>query len=125
MSVTSIRRFHSLEEAIVAQSKLEAYGILSWIPESHMARSQWVYLQGAGGCHIEVPSSCVDDACFLLKPDERFELKDFDPYETPVSYKIALWLALIGAVGHLAVLPLLDHLYCWWKRKFKSPHPPQ
>jgi|GEM_PF-3402730 len=117
MSVVRVRRYTSVEEALVAKSKLEAYGIPAWFPEEHAARCKWVYLQGASGCHIEVPTSYAEDARFLLEPDENFEIKDFDAYKVSKSYKIAIWLALIGSLGYLGFLPLLDHLYYWWKKR--------
>lgn len=120
MSVVSVRRYSSVEEALVARSKLQAYGIPAWFPEEHAARCKWVYLQGASGCHIEVPASYAEEALFLLAPDPDFEISDYDAYEAAPSYRFAIWLALIGSLGYLGLFPLLDHLYCWCKKK-KDP----
>lgn len=124
MSVVCVAKYTSVEEALVARSKLDFYGIPAWFVEEHAARCKWVYLQGASYCHIEVPASFEDDARFLL--NDQNPIVDYDPCvdDTLSQRQFAIGLVLIVSIGYLGIPLLLDCLYHWYK-KIKSRHRPQ
>ncbi len=115
MSVVCVGKYHSVEEALVAKSKLEFYGIPVWFVEEYAARCKWIYLQGASHCHIEVPKSCMDDAIFLLEQTDNVEDEDYDEVQLSSRFwPIALLVCL--SVHSIGLIFLLDHLYHWWRK---------
>ncbi len=124
MSVIRVAQYSNAEEALVAKSMLQAYGIPASFPEEHTNRLKWAFLQGASHCHVEVPSSCLDDAQFLLE-DSTAELSDFDEYDRKETqlFRRKIYLALILTFGPFGLFPVVDHLYHWIKRVRSKSRP--
>ncbi|SCA58311.1 hypothetical protein MTBPR1_90158 [Candidatus Terasakiella magnetica] len=116
MSVVCVAKYTSVEEALVARSKLEFYEVPAWFVEEHAARCKWVYLQGASYCHIEVPASFAEDARFLLADtNEELEAEDYgEAYVSKRFWLMALCVAL--SIQYFGIIFIADHLWHWWKK---------
>ncbi len=120
MSVVCVAKYHTAEEALVARSKLEFYGIPAWFPEEHAVRAKWIYLQGASHCHIEVPTSYREDALFLLEEKIDIQADEADEANANGFYKKAMWFTSLMEVAPVVVFAILDHLYCRLKSRLKT-----
>ncbi len=115
MSVVCIASYHSVEEALVAKSKLQAYGMLASFPEEYVARLMWAHLQGASKCHIEVPLSQAEEARWLLS---QYEEGTFSPVEYDVTkHKMLIVVALLLSLGYFGLFFLADMAFHWWKNR--------
>jgi hypothetical protein len=66
MPPATIKRFRDLSEAIVAQSVLEAYGIVSELCDENLARQIWHISNFIGGIRLQVAAEDEQDAIAIL-----------------------------------------------------------
>ena len=113
MEIVCVAAFHHAEEALVARSKLQFYGIPATFPEEHLVRFKSLYAQGATLCRIEVPARFVDDAIYLLNATDDVEPEDYGDLKKGALHSLILCMALFiyGPIHLIWVFfPLFRHL---------------
>ena len=63
-----IKTFHNLVEAKLAKSKLDSYGINSWLDNENVSALNWFYIQATGGIRLRVEQK------MLNKPKRYWEM---------------------------------------------------
>lgn len=125
MTVVCVAAYHTYQEALIAKSKLDFYGIPAWFPEEHLTRFKWIYAQGASLCRIEVPACCADDALFLLNDTQDVEPEDYGPTRTTAFHDALFILMLYMSGGPFYLLWAFEPPLQWFWQKIKSRHRPQ
>lgn len=63
---TVIKTFHSLVEAKLAKSKLDSYGINSWLDNENVSSLNWFYINATGGIKLRVEQKDAKQAIEIL-----------------------------------------------------------
>lgn len=118
MNIVCIAAFHRTEDALVARSKLEFYGIPAHFPEEHFTRFKSFYVQGATLCRIEVPACFADEALYLLNITEEIEPEDYGELKQNPLHNLFLCIALfVYGPLHLVwlIVPFIHAVKKWIK----------
>ena len=77
-SLVTVARFRDLPEALLAQGKLESCGIPSYLADSELVRTDWLYSNAIGNMRLQVKPEDAEEALALLEepPPESFSAEE-------------------------------------------------
>jgi hypothetical protein len=100
-----IKTFNNISEAKIAQSKLDANNIDSWLDNEHLASINWFYINLTGGIRLRVKTEDLEEAKIILNDinteDNDLKIKQKTVIE-PKSKRTAIWITII-----LSLIPIL------------------
>ena len=97
-SLVTVRHFHSLQEALVAKSCLEAYGILGTVPDRHVGANAWHLTQAIGLIRLCTLDCDAKDAAGLL--DESSATPGNDGRLPLIEIALAAVAFLVAGIPH-------------------------
>jgi hypothetical protein len=76
--LVTIARFRDLPEALLAQGKLEASGIASYLADAELVRTDWLYSNAIGNMRLQVMPEDAQEARAVLEepPPESFSAEE-------------------------------------------------
>jgi hypothetical protein len=93
---TVIKTFHSLVEAKLAKSKLDSYGINSWLDNENVSSLNWFYINATGGIKLRVEQKDTKKAKELLSEKDN-NTKNKSDTNSRTKTKI-VWLTIIAII---------------------------
>lgn len=94
-------------EAGLAKSELEAYDIPAFVADEFTIGMNSLYSNALGGIKVNVPASCAEEACRILRqevlPQEEVLMPDIAS-STPPFPKYLAWLYLLLGVSGIIIL---------------------
>ncbi len=90
----TIAKFSDLPSAKLAQAKLDASGIMSWLDNEHIAALNWFYINLTGGISLRVEESDEKDALLILKDTENVNDEN-EIKEVKNTKSRAVWITII------------------------------
>ncbi len=93
---TVIKTFHSLVEAKLAKSKLDSYGINSWLDNENVSSLNWFYINATGGIKLRVEQKDTKKAKELLSEKDN-NTKNKSDTNSRTKTKI-VWLTVIAII---------------------------
>jgi hypothetical protein len=81
-NLVTIERFRDLPEALLAKGKLESAGILCFLADSELVRTDWLWSNAIGNMRLQVKSEDAQEAMSILRepPPEIFLEEEVGEY---------------------------------------------
>ncbi|QOX79425.1 DUF2007 domain-containing protein [Trichlorobacter lovleyi] len=98
-------------EAGLAKSELESYDIPVFLADEYTIGINSLYANALGGIKVNVPESCAEQACRILRqellPEEEALMQDFESATPPFPKSLAWLYLLLGASGIVGFIMML------------------
>lgn len=98
-------------EAGLAKSELESYDIPVFLADEYTIGINSLYANALGGIKVNVPESCAEYACRILRqellPEEEELMNDFESSTQPFPKSLAWLYLLLGASGMVGFIMML------------------
>ncbi|ACD96144.1 DUF2007 domain-containing protein [Trichlorobacter lovleyi] len=98
-------------EAGLAKSELEFYDIPVFLADEYTIGINSLYANALGGIKVNVPESCAEYACRILRqellPEEEELMNDFESSTQPFPKSLAWLYLLLGASGMVGFIMML------------------
>jgi len=95
----------------VGKSELEFYDIPVFLADEYTIGINSLYANALGGIKVNVPESCAEYACRILRqellPEEEELMNDFESSTQPFPKSLAWLYLLLGASGMVGFIMML------------------
>ena len=90
-----IRTYSTLADAEIARSKLESFGITSWVDDKNISSLNMFYINAIGGIRLRVEEKDVEKAKEILGEPNNKEA--YGPTKSKLKSK-RIWLIIIAFI---------------------------
>jgi len=98
-------------EAGLAKSELESYDIPVFLADEYTIGINSLYANALGGIKVNVPESCAEYACRILRqellPEDEALIQSFESATPPFPKSLAWLYLLLGASGIVGFIMML------------------